>query len=159
MTKSKEWLSASLTNALASSTTVPHKMTEKIIKWLMKSQNHWGKYKMIEHYGKIQRMTECLSHRYPCLLHPCASQNDWENHKMTEEITKSLRKTQNDWALWQNPKNDWVPLPPTPLPPLPLCLTNDWENHKMTEKITKSMKKTQNDWALWQNLKNGWAKS
>jgi hypothetical protein len=34
----------------------------------------------------------CLSHQHHCLLRPCASQNDWENHKMTEEITKSLRK-------------------------------------------------------------------
>jgi hypothetical protein len=29
-----------------------------------------------------------LSHRRPCLLRPCASQNDWENHKMTEHYGK-----------------------------------------------------------------------
>jgi hypothetical protein len=45
---------------------------------------------MIKHYGKIQRMTKRLSHRRPCLLCPCASQNDWENHKITKENTKWL---------------------------------------------------------------------
>jgi hypothetical protein len=52
--------------------------------------------------------TQHLSHRCPCLLRPYASQNEWENHKMTKKITKLLRKTQNDWPLWQNPKNDWA---------------------------------------------------
>jgi hypothetical protein len=29
-------------------------------------------------------------------------------HKMTEKITKWLSKSQNDWLLYQNPKNGWV---------------------------------------------------
>jgi hypothetical protein len=44
----------------------------------------------------VSSYTQRFSHRRPCFLRPCASQNDRENHKMTKEITKSLRKTQND---------------------------------------------------------------
>jgi hypothetical protein len=131
MKNSEECLSASPTDAPASSAPVPHKMTEKIIKWLRKSQNHWGKHKMTEHYGKMQRMTERLSHWRPCLLHHCALQNDWENHKITEENTKWLSIIAKS-KEWLSVSSVEAPVSSTPVP------------HKMTEKIIKWLRKSQN---------------
>jgi hypothetical protein len=68
--------------------------------------------------------TQRLYRRCPCLLRPCASQNDWGNHKMAEQNTK--------WLTAISKSNEY----------LSKILRMTDESHKITEKIIKWLSKS-----------------
>jgi hypothetical protein len=113
---------------------VPCKITEKIIKWPRKSQNHWENTKWL---STMVKSKECLNVSptdapaffapVPCKItekiikYMRKSQNHWGKYKMTEHCGKIQRMTeQNLKNYWRKSQNNWEKSQND------LTLSNDW---------------------------------